>query len=269
MHPLPSAINAGLVFGLALVAGSEAPVAVVLGVAMFGYQASIGSLNDLVDADRDRQAKPGSPIPAGLVSRRLAMGIAIVGGALGTAVSAAFGAAVLAAGSAGYGCGLAYDLFMRRWGWGWLCFALALPLLLVWTWLAAAGSLPRAWPILLPVAALAGPTLHLANSLADADEDRRSGTRSLTVALGVERAQRLLAALVTTVYLLAWVTLAWLAPLSVTAAVTAVGATLLAGLGVTLSRRTDSRAREAGWLVQAVGLAVLAVAWASSVEAAS
>jgi 4-hydroxybenzoate polyprenyltransferase len=264
VHPLPSAINAALVVGLAVAAGGDALVAGVLGTAMFGYQASIGALNDVVDADRDRLVKPGAPIPAGAVSRRTALGIVVVGGALGSVISAGFGLVVLLVGSAGYASGLAYDLFMRRHGWGWLCFSVAFPLLLAWTWLAAAGRLPPAWPVLLPLAALAGPAIHLANSLVDIDADRRAGMASLATRLGIERARIVLAVLVAIIYLLGWTALVSMAGLTLSAALGALGATVLAGLGVLLSWQSDVRAREAGWLLQAVGLAILAVAWVGS-----
>lgn len=81
----------------------------------------------------------------GAISRRVAAGVAIVGGVVGLTISAAFGATVLAVGIVGYGSGVAYDVRMRRLGLWWLCFAIAFPALLAWTWLAAAGQLPLAW----------------------------------------------------------------------------------------------------------------------------
>ena len=65
VHPLPSALNTALVIAIATVAGASLTEAGLLGLAMLGFQASIGALNDVVDADRDRLAKPMKPIPAG------------------------------------------------------------------------------------------------------------------------------------------------------------------------------------------------------------
>ena len=215
---------------LAVAAGAGAVVAVALAMAMLGYQVSIRALNDLVDAAPDRLAKPGAPIPAGLVSRRQATAIVMVGGAVGSVISASFGLTVLAVGTAGYACGLAYDLTARRGGWGWLCFALAIPLLLVWTWLAAVDALPPAWPILLPLAALAGPALHLSNSLADVEADRQAGTASLATRLGERRARVVLAWLVVVVVGLGWAALLLLGAVPLAAAFLVVTATLLAVL---------------------------------------
>ncbi len=264
VHPVPSAINAALVGSLALVAGGELVVAALVAIAMLGFQTSIGTLNDVVDAGRDRLAGRAKPIPAGLVSERAAMGIAIIGGTTGLIISGGFGAAVLALGAAGYVTGLAYDVFMRRLGLGWLCFAAALPLLLTWTWMAAAGTLPPGWPLLLPLAALAGPTIHLANSLVDVDADEMAGTVSLATRLGIGRSRWVLTALEVTVYVLAWATLFTLTALPLPSVVVALLATLAGALGLAFSWQAESWAREAGWLLQAGALAALAVAWVAS-----
>src|SRR6476660_3407010 len=67
-HPFPSLLDGLVVAAVATVAGADAPTAVRLGIAMTALQASIGSLNDVVDAPRDAGHKPGKPISAGLVS---------------------------------------------------------------------------------------------------------------------------------------------------------------------------------------------------------
>ena len=195
VHPLPSSINATVVAVLALVAGAGPTVAVLLAVAMLGFQVSIGCFNDVADEAVDRDARPDKPIPAGMVSRRTALAIAFAGGAAGLVISAGFGIIVLLLGAAGYASGLAYDFVLRRIGWAWLAYALALPLLLLWTWQAAAGTLPPAWPFILPLAAVAGPALHLANSLVDVATDERTAVPSLAIRLGATRARWTLVAL--------------------------------------------------------------------------
>jgi 4-hydroxybenzoate polyprenyltransferase len=263
VHPLPSTINALLVLGLAMLAGSDATTALWLALGMLGYQVSIGALNDVVDADLDRASKPEGPIPRGLVSPELALAIVVAGGLLGSLVSAGFGLLVLLVGSAGYACGLAYDTVVRRTRWAWLCFSVALPLLLAWTWLAAAGSLPPGWPLLLPMAALAGPALHLANGIVDIEADQRVGRASLASRLGVERARRVLAVLTAAIYAIGIVALATLGGSG--AALAGLAAGLPAALGLALSWQAPAPARELGWLAQAVGLALLALVWVSSV----
>ncbi|HZW01289.1 MAG TPA: UbiA family prenyltransferase, partial [Candidatus Deferrimicrobium sp.] len=134
-------------------------------------------------------------------------------------------------------------------------------------WMAAAGSLPPGWPLLLPLAALAGPTIHLANSLVDLDADERTGLTSLATSLGEDRAPLVLTILTASIYVLAWVILLWTTDPPTAALLAASAGTLCAGLGVGLSWRSGSRAREQGWLLQATGLALLAVAWVAAADA--
>ena len=264
VHPVPSALNAVLVAVLALIAGGDRPVAALLAIAMLGFQFSIGALNDLADVEADRVVKPRKPIPAGLVPIELAVGIVIVWAIVGLGISATFGAVVLILGAAGYASGVAYDVVMRRVGLGWLCFAAAIPLMLAWTWLAAAGTLPPGWPLLLPLAALAGPALHLANSLVDLKPDARAGRSSLATQLGARRAKAALTVMMAIILFLAWATLSSGGAYEGTGLAAATVATGVTALGVALSWQDAPRAREAGWLLQAAGLATMAAAWLAS-----
>ena len=264
VHPVPSALNAVLVAILALIAGGDRPVAALLAIAMLGFQFSIGALNDLADVEADRVVKPRKPIPAGLVPIELAVGIVIVWAIVGLGISATFGAVVLILGAAGYASGVAYDVVMRRVGLGWLCFAAAIPLMLAWTWLAAAGTLPPGWPLLLPLAALAGPALHLANSLVDLKPDARAGRSSLATQLGARRAKAALTVMMAIILFLAWATLSSGGAYEGTGLAAATVATGVTALGVALSWQDAPRAREAGWLLQAAGLATMAAAWLAS-----
>lgn len=264
VHPAPSVLNAVLVAVLALIAGGEPSVAAVLALAMLGFQFSIGALNDVADVEADRLAGKPKPIPTGLVPIRLAIAIVVLGAVLGLGLSASFGLAVLILGAAGYASGAAYDVVMRRLGLGWLCFAAAIPLMLAWTWLAAAGTLPPGWPFLLPLAALAGPALHLANSLVDVDADAQTQRLSLATQLGPRRARVALALLMASILVLAWATLASAGTASSLALGAAIVATAMTTLGVALSWQDSHRSREAGWLLQAAGLATIAAAWLAS-----
>jgi len=264
LHPVPSLLDALLVAALALVAGATLSVAGVLAFAMLGFQFSIGSLNDLVDADADRRAGRTKPIPGGVVSRQAAGAVAVAGGAVGLLVSAWFGPEVLLLAALGYGCGIAYDVSLRRRGLGWLCFSIALPTLFAWVWLAVPGGLPQGWPLLMLLAALAGPAIHLANSLADLDLDRTAGAPSLAHRLGVDRARRVLLLLMVLIYACAWVLL-WLAGPTAPALALGLVASVLGGLGVAASWARSRPLRQAGWVAQASSLALFALAWALAV----
>jgi 4-hydroxybenzoate polyprenyltransferase len=249
-----------LVAALALAAGAEAAVALALAGAMFGFQAAIGAVNDLADAAADRLAKPRKPIPAGDITPQAAAVVACVAALLGLAISAALGPASLLLGAAGLAAGLAYDLVLRERGLGWLAFSAALPLLLSWVWVSAAGVLPPGWPVLLPLAAVAGPLVHLSNGLVDLESDRLVGRGGLAVRLGRPAARRLLAILVLVTYGLAWLTLLPLRP-DRFVLVLALISSSLAAAGVVLSGGVEPRSRELGWMAQSVALATLGVAW--------
>ena len=120
-----------------------------------------------------------------------------------------------------------------------------------WTWLAVAGTLPPGWPFLLPLAALAGPALHLANSLVDVDSDARADRSSLATQLGARRAKVALTIMVAIILVLAWSTLSSVGASSGTGRAAAIVATVATTLGVALSWQDVPRAREAGWLLQA------------------
>lgn len=235
---------------------------------MFGFQVSIGALNDIVDAPMDRHQQPYKPLPAGAVSPRVAWVAVVVGGSLGVAISAAFGTAVVIIGLVGYGSGLAYDLFMRRAGLGWLCFSVALPMLLAWVWLAVAGTLPPGSVALLPLAAIAGPAIHLANGLVDPTGDMQSGPGSVATRLGPQRGIRALALLQASVFGLGWVTLAAIGDLQPAVVAIAAMATVLMIVGVAMSAASARKSRDIGWMTQAVAVAALGVTWLAAITLA-
>jgi 4-hydroxybenzoate polyprenyltransferase len=260
VHPFPSAVNAILVFTLYLLAGGPPAGAAVLGIGMLGLQFAIGAINDVADERADVAAKPAKPIPSGLVSRRSAIGVALAGMVVGLAAYATHGPLLFAFGLAMLGCGLAYDLGLKGMGLGWLCYAVALPLLPLSTWLASSGGLPPRAELLLPVAALAGPTLQLANGLNDLERDRTAGLRSLSLWLGRRDSVVALATLTAVIYGIAWVSLAGSAVPASSLVVVGL-ATLCAAAGVGLSADARPDRRERGWQLQVVGMALLGGGW--------
>ncbi len=261
---MPSALVATAVAFLALVAGATWQVATVLAVGMLAFQVSIGALNDLVDLERDRRTRPHKPIPAGQISKPSAGLVVVAGGTIGLLVSISFGPAVALVGLVGVGAGYAYDVAPRREIAGPLAFAVALPALLAWTWLAAASMLPPGWPVLLPLAAMAGPAVHLANSMADLATDRRSGATSLATRLGRRRSNVALLTLDIAIWTLAWLSLSWFGPISIAALLTMLVATTLAATGAALSLLPRTAANTVGWMLGAVALALLAVTWGAT-----
>jgi len=266
VHPFPSALNALLVLGIALIAGAPIQRAGLLAVAMLGLQFCIGAVNDLFDEALDAESKPFKPIPGGSVSRRAAWLVAGVCGGGGLALAAlanppdqlslAMAAAMLAA-------GLVYDAVLKPTAFGWLCFAIAFPILPIYAWYGATGDLPPRWEILVPVATLAGLALQLSNGLVDLETDRAAGLRTLAVALGRRKSLTLVAIAVVAIHLLAGITQpaaeaeadAWaVALLSGMAGALALG-------GLIASAQSARVMREIGWSAQAASIAVLALGW--------
>ncbi|MCI0346388.1 MAG: UbiA family prenyltransferase, partial [Chloroflexi bacterium] len=110
-------------------AGGGWGTAVRLGLAMLGFQLSIGAFNDLNDVAADTRSKPGKPIPSGAARVADARLLTLGGLAVGLALSWPSGPAVLAIALAGAACGYAYDAGLKRTSLSWLPLALALPLL--------------------------------------------------------------------------------------------------------------------------------------------
>jgi 4-hydroxybenzoate polyprenyltransferase len=258
-HPFPCVLD-GLVVGVvALLAGADPGTALRLGVAMTALQASIGGLNDIVDAPRDR-GKPAKPIPAGLVTNRSAWIVVIAAAGLGVGLSVPSGVGTLGLAVIVLAIGYGYDVLLKGTVWSWVPFAVGIPLLPVYGWLGTTGGLPDSFAILLPAAVIAGAALAIANARADAERDAAAGIESAATRLGLERSWLVNAGLLALVVVLAVATLIGGSP-SAVVALAALCAAAVIGLGVIVGRSTDSGRRERAWELEAVGVGLLAAAW--------
>jgi len=193
LHPFPSfLVTLASALFAELAAGGHAPVdrltRLVLSVAC--SQFAIGSANDVIDRALDAATKPWKPIARGLIRPRSAAILALALSVVCLALSASLGAATLAAASLGLGCGLLYDVWLKRTSWSWLPYGVALPTLPIWAWAAMDKLTARLLPAY-PLGLLLGLALHLANTLPDLEGDRAFGVRGLTHALGLRRSLQL------------------------------------------------------------------------------
>lgn len=227
---------------------------------MVCLQAAIGTVNDIVDAPRDAGRKPGKPIPAGLIPVPLAVGVGVGAGLAGLALSALSGPATVVVGTGILAIGLLYDVALRGTAWSWLPFALGIPLLPVYAWLGAVGRLPALFAVVVPVAFLAGAALAIANSLADVERDRDSGSSSVADRLGPARAWTVHAALQAVVVAVAFATLVGAGAGGLPLVAACVAAVVLA-VGVGLGASAAPGRRERGWELEAIGVAGLAATW--------
>jgi 4-hydroxybenzoate polyprenyltransferase len=249
-----------------VLAGGSVVDVVRVGLAMLCIQAGIGATNDLVDAERDAGQKPGKPIPRGLVGRGFAQVVAIGAFAVGLMLAAGSGATLVFLGAVTIGIGLLYDLRLKGTAWSWLPFAIGIPILPIFGWLGVTDSLPAPFLVLVPASVVAGAALAIANGAADVERDRAAGISSIATELGPARAWLVHAWLLASVAAAAWVTAAVsgasLFQLSVVAAASVVSsAAAVAGRGGGPARR------ERAWELEAIGFAVLAVAWGWAVLA--
>jgi 4-hydroxybenzoate polyprenyltransferase len=272
VHPFPSVLD-GVVVGLvAQVAGADTVRSLVLGLSMTLIQFSIGALNDLVDAPRDRGHRVAKPVAAGLVPIPVARAVVVACAAAGVLLALAGGPLLVLVALVGLGIGVAYDLRAKGTTLSWLPLAAGIPLLPVYGWLGATGTLPAVFLVLVPAAANAGTALAIANAIVDMERDEAAGSSSIALALGPGRAAALVLGLHVVVAALAVGTAAvlgaptgWLAAVPLAAGAPVGGAVL--GLAATV--RGGPALREVAWEVQAVGTGLLAVAWLGALSASA
>ena len=260
VHPFPSLLDGLVTMALAWLAGASGRTAAALGLAMFCLQASIGTVNDIVDVERDRDTKPGKPLPRGIVGRSTAWFVAGGGVVLGLAISVLIEPLTGAIGVVGVALGYAYDVRLKVSRWSWLPFALGISLLPVYAWVGATGAIPAIFMLLVPMAILSGAGLALANQLADDERDRAQGLLTAVGRLGRARAWMLNATLDGVVALVAVVSLVLSGAsfLFIGAADVSIGLIII---GLHLGRSIRPVTRERAWEIQAIGFACLAVAW--------
>jgi 4-hydroxybenzoate polyprenyltransferase len=231
--------------------------------AMFGGQLAVGAVNELVDAELDAVAKPGKPIPAGLVSIRGAWLVTIGGLLLMTLFSLRFSLPAFGLCALGTGCGIAYSLWFKRTIWSWVPYLVALPLLPIWVW-AALDSVDSGLFAIYPIGAAAVIAVQIAQSLPDIEADRQSGVRTLAVAIGPARAHLVMWG---ALLLAAGLASLLAAPLTDHPARVWIGAGLsaaLVGVNALIWRRNRQSGVLAAFPCVASGAAVLGIGWAAA-----
>ena len=232
---------------------------------MLCAQSAIGITNDIFDRELDAAAKPWKPIPAGLVSPPLAIAATLTLIAATLALGATLGAGSLALACVGTACGLAYDVRLKRTLLSALPYMIAIPTLPLWVWLTL-GEWHAVLLWLLPLGALIGLALHLANTLPDIDSDTSNGVRGLAHALGSRRSM-----------FVAWSAFALALALSLVLAfavsydVAVYAAAFVAGVGCLVASVAaylflrSSAALQFGFGILSIGAAILAVGWLAAV----
>jgi 4-hydroxybenzoate polyprenyltransferase len=189
IHPIPMLFHAVAVALFAFLAGRSALIWSTLGLVVAAHMAmqlSIAVLNDYCDRYLDAVAKPGKPIPRGLIhpGEALVLGLLLI--VVMLLLLLPLPPLALLVSLLYLALGMAYNLRLKATPWSGVVFALAMPLIPLYAFVAMGRRLSMFfW--LLPVAALLGVALNLSNSLPDLEEDARQNARTLAVALGVRR----------------------------------------------------------------------------------
>jgi 4-hydroxybenzoate polyprenyltransferase len=195
-HPLPSLTYVIATVALAFVASAarQAPVdgaalaRVALAVAF--AEISIGALNDYRDRSLD-VTRHDKPIPRGWATPREALALTLVAGAIAVVFFASLGPVAFALGIPILGLGIVYDLGLKGTPASALLFAVYFPLFPLLAW-AVFGRWQPFLPWVVPLGAMLGLALNVANALPDLEDDLAAGIRGLPHLLG-ERAGRLVA----------------------------------------------------------------------------
>ena len=189
-HPGPVALHILAVAILALLAAWPHIAWTTLGLVVAAHaamQLSIAVLNDYCDRHLDAASKKNKPIPRRLVTAREALIVGILLSACMVFLLLFLPPLALVVSLLYWLLGLGYNLGLKSSPFSGIVFALAIPLIPVYAF-AGMGHVSPLVFWLIPVTALLGIALNLANSLPDIEADADQRANTLAVKLGVRRA---------------------------------------------------------------------------------
>lgn len=186
-HPLPVAFHIVAVTLFALLAAWPHPIWSVIALVIAAHtamQLAIAVLNDYYDRRLDILSKRDKPIARGLVRPREALifGLCLI--LIMFLLLLPLNPLALLFSLLYLACGLAYNLGLKSTPFSGVVFALAIPLIPVYAFVGVGRIIPVVFWFI-PVAALLGVALNLANSLSDIEEDKAHNARTLAVLLGI------------------------------------------------------------------------------------
>ncbi|MFH8251090.1 UbiA family prenyltransferase [Microbacterium sp. B2969] len=192
-HPGPTLVVTALALALGIAVGLEPWRLVLLTLAVFAGQVSIGLSNDAIDAPRDRAVgRDDKPIARGDVTERTAWVAAIGAVVVALALSAPLGFGMLAAHAVFLASAWAYNAGIKATAFSIVPFLLSFgifPSLATLSMPDPRVAAPWGWV----AGAALGAAVHLTNVLPDLDDDRATGVRGLPHRLGA-RASAVVAA---------------------------------------------------------------------------
>jgi 4-hydroxybenzoate polyprenyltransferase len=236
-------------------------------VAVAGAQCAIGATNDYVDLPLDAQSQPSKPLVRGLIHPNTALLLAIASSAVVLLVLPPLGLVPLLLGLLVELLGLAYDFGFKGTPVSALGYALYFPLIPLLAWSVFGHPQPfLAW--VLPLGAVLGITMNVANSLPDLEEDVAHGVRGLPHLLGLRRGLWVAwGGPVVALGLLWLLDVTRVVPAALSGMLFASGAGLLSvALAVGLYQaRPERDTLRVTFLIQAAGVVALGVGWLAAV----
>lgn len=192
-HPGPTLVVTVLSLALGIAAGVDPGRLVLLVVAVFAGQVSVGLSNDAIDAARDAAVgRTDKPIAGGAVTADRALAVAVAAVVAALALSVPLGSGFLAAHAIALASAWAYNAGLKSTPFSIVPFLLSFGLFPSFATLStAAPALAAPWATI--AGAALGAAVHLTNVVRDLDDDRRTGVRGLPHRLGA-RASVVLAA---------------------------------------------------------------------------
>ena len=186
-HPLPALAMTVTLTVCAALTGRSGPECLLVAATIFTGQLTVGWINDVVDAERDRQTgRKDKPVARGWVAPRtvvvattcMALLVIPLSLANGTAAGIAHLAAVVSAWT--------YNLYFKRTVLSWLPYAVSFGLLPAYLSYGGLGTGMHGSPPTIEMtvlAALLGIGIHFLNALPDLDEDEATGVHHLPLRL--------------------------------------------------------------------------------------
>lgn len=183
-HPGPTVAVTVLVLVLGVAIGLEPWRLVVLTVAVFAGQLSIGLSNDAIDARRDAAVgRTDKPVAAGAITRGLVWGVAVGSLVAAVCLTAVLGPGALAAHGVLIAGGWLYNAWLKRTAFSVVPFIVSFGSLpSIATLSAQEPAVAAAWAS--ATGAVLGVSIHFTNALPDLGDDARTGVVGLPHRLG-------------------------------------------------------------------------------------
>ena len=184
-HPGPTVTVTVLATVLAAASGHALGIVVLVALAVFAGQLSIGLANDWIDADRDRAVgRSDKPVARGLIAVGTVRTAAFVTAGVAVVLSLFLGPVAAVAHVVLVAAGWAYDAGLKRSVASVVPFVVAFGLLPV---VAVAAGPDGGWPATWAIAtgAVFGIAIHCTNVLPDLVDDAATGVRGFPHRLGL------------------------------------------------------------------------------------